>query len=181
MPIHHGCFVYFWKNFCRTLFLSVLNSVVFFHWSIVCQLVTTTDLIELSIRNIVKRENKKQTKQHSRAGCEQNLWPFLYCGKDTCRKVLICLDATELQKGKTGVLVLGILIHYVTHFINQWLNVRTECILGPAQCIFTFSRNEIISYFFHAINLLRLRCCGIMAEWRAFSERCARMLSAWLG
>lgn len=99
-------------------------------------------------QNHCKRENEKQTKQHSGTGCEQNLWPFLYCGNDTHQNALICLDAVELQKGKTDVLFSGILIYFVTQFINLQLNVRTEHILGPAQCIFAFSGNKNISYFF---------------------------------
>jgi len=93
--------VHFWKNFCRTLVLSVLNSAVFLRCSIVCQLATTTDLIELSIRNIVKRENKKQTKQHSRTGCEQNLWPFLVLWKghlSQCPHLFGCNWASKGQE-----------------------------------------------------------------------------------
>lgn len=73
---------------------------------------------------------------------------FLYCGEDTHQNALICLDAVELQKGKTDVLFSGILIYFVTQFINLQLNVRTEHIFGPAQCIFTFSGNKSISYIF---------------------------------
>lgn len=70
---------------------------------------------------------------------------FLYCGEDTHQNALICLDAVELQKGKTDVLFSGILIYFVTQFINLQLNVRTEHIFGPAQHIFTFSGNKSIS------------------------------------
>lgn len=49
---------------------------------------------------------------------------FLYYGRDTHQNALICLDGIELQKGKTDVVFSGILIYFVTQFINLQLNVR---------------------------------------------------------
>lgn len=70
MPLPHCGFLHFFRNTSVELFLSVLNSVVFFHWSIVCQLVATTDLIELSIKIIVK--GKMKSRQNNTVGLAVN-------------------------------------------------------------------------------------------------------------
>lgn len=87
-------------------------------------MVTATDLIELSIKIIVRGKIKNRQNNTVGLAVNKTYGLFLYYGRDTHQNALICLDGIELQKGKTDVVFSGILIYFVTQFINLQLNVR---------------------------------------------------------